>query len=362
MNRLDATSISLHAAAPAGGVALCAALGLPAGDTAPEWVHLLPAGEIVTADGRGPYRVPNLTALMAASLRGGDRLPIDENHATDLAAPNGLPAPARGWIVALEARADGLWGKVEWTPIGRRLVAGRAYRGISPVIQHRPNGEVLAILRASLVNKPNLRGLTALHQETTMDLLARLAAALSLAATVTEDEIVAKVTALHAEAGASATALQAALDPIARAAGLKAGADAAAVLAGVQQLATGGDKDVITGLQAELTAVTTRLNTLMETGKREKAQAYVDAEIKRGRVGLKPQRDRYIALHMADEANAVALIEALPVLGGAGEIVPATPPGREGEIALNAEQRAVAGLLGIPEDKMIETIKAERAA
>ncbi|MGG8896324.1 phage protease, partial [Escherichia coli] len=79
----------------------------------PEWINLLPAGAARTVDGRGPYTVASMAALIAASLQDGQKLPLDENHATDKGAVLGLPAPARGWIVALEAREDGLWGKVE---------------------------------------------------------------------------------------------------------------------------------------------------------------------------------------------------------------------------------------------------------
>jgi phage I-like protein len=145
-------------------------------------VHLLPAGAAIeTVDGRGPYRVADLARLAADSLGAGDRLPIDEAHATDLAAPEGRPAPARGWIVGLEARADGVWGRVEWTETGRQLLAEKAYRFLSPVIRHLKDGTVTAILRAALVNTPNLRGLAALNsQEPTMDFLAKLRAALGL--------------------------------------------------------------------------------------------------------------------------------------------------------------------------------------
>jgi hypothetical protein len=132
------------------------------GAGAPQWIHLLPAGTIRTADKRGPYVVKSMHAI-ASKLAPGDKLPIDECHSTDLAVPNGGSAPARGWIIALEARADGLWGKVDWTPSGRELVADRAYRGISPVILHDKSGNVLAILRASLTNTPNLQGLVTLH-------------------------------------------------------------------------------------------------------------------------------------------------------------------------------------------------------
>ncbi|MGO4561481.1 phage protease [Rhizobiales bacterium 3FA27D7] len=351
---------SLHSTVIA-NVALCAAVGLPEG--APDWVHLLPAGEIRTCDGRGPYRVPDAARLATVSLGAGERLPIDENHATDLAAPQGRPAPARGWIVELQARADGVWGRVEWTEDGRHLVTSRAYRGISPAIQHAADGTVTAILRASLVNRPNLRGLTTLHQETEMNpLLEKLLAALGLPAATTEEAALTAVTTLHAEKAKSSTAMQAALDPIAVALGLQAGIDAGAVLTGVQALATGnGGKDseqALTALQSELATVTKSLNSLQETTKREKAEAYVDGAIKAGRVGVKPLRDRYVAMHMADPAGTAELIAGLPVLGGGGEIVP--PPVPAGEIALQAEQRQAARLLGIAEKDYLATLKAER--
>jgi phage I-like protein len=361
-------TVSLHASSPDDAVALCAAVTLPADDgTAPEWVHLLPAGEIRTGDGRGPYRVRDTAALLSASLTPGDRLPIDENHATDLAAPRGEPAPARGWIVELQSRHDGVWGRVEWTAAGRRLVAGRAYRGLSPVIQHLKNGEVTAILRASLVNRPNLRGLTALHQETDMTLLEKLLKALGLSADTSEDQVVDKVTAMVAEAGKAKkdeTAMQAALSPIAKALGLAETASAEEVLASAQAVAKGGGSDdaAVTALQAELADVTRKLNTLTEATSREKAEAYVDGEIKRGRVGLKPVRDRYVTMHMSDPDGARALIEAMPVLGSGGSIVPQTPPAKEGEVSLNAEQIAVAKMLGQDPKDYAETIKAERAA
>jgi hypothetical protein len=53
------------------------------------------------------WRLVNAEQLSAQSLAAaGGKMPIDENHATDLAAPEGQPSPARGWIVALNARAD----------------------------------------------------------------------------------------------------------------------------------------------------------------------------------------------------------------------------------------------------------------
>ena len=70
--------------------------------------------------------------------------------------------------------ADGIWGKVEWTETGTALMADRAYRGISPVMVHDATGKVTAILRASLTNRPNLKGLATLHGELDMEPLAEL--------------------------------------------------------------------------------------------------------------------------------------------------------------------------------------------
>lgn len=356
--------IALCSAASAANVALCASIELAATAEAPEWVHLLPAGEIRTGDGRGPYRVVDAAALCAASLSAGEKLVLDENHATDLAAPRGESAPARGWIVELQPRTDGVWGKVEWTAHGRRLVAGRSYRGISPVITHRQDGLVTGLLRASLVNKPNLRGLTALHssQEKSMDLLAKLLTALGLPATTSEETLLTAITAMHAQQAKASTALQAALDPIGVAIGLQAGADASAVLAGVQQLKAGaGDAPTIVALQQEITTLGTQLATLKTDTARKAATAFVDAAIRAGTVSVKPLRDHYIARHMENPAQVETEINAFPKLGPSGtSIVPPAPA--NGEIALQAEDSAVARLLGIAPKAMAGTIQAEREA
>jgi phage I-like protein len=366
---LRRATLSLHAAAdtaPAGSVALCGPVAMAGDGGAPEWVQLLPAGEIATVDGRGPYRVRDAVTLAAASLPSGDRLVLDENHATDLAAPKGEPAPARGWIVALQARADGIWGKVEWTADGARLVGERAYRSISPVIRHLADGTVTAILRASLVNKPNLRGLAALHQENDMDkLLEQLLKALSLPAETTAEQLVQKVTALHAAQDTSATALQAALAPIAKAVGLAETADADAVLTGVQGIAaTAAGKatpEALQALQAELTGLGTQLNQLKSDGAKKAAETFVDGAIRAGKVGVKPLRDHYIAMHMTDASRVEKEIGALPALGPSGALE--TPPeSKNGEVSLNAEQRQAAKLLGVSEADYAKTLKAERDA
>lgn len=295
--------------------------------TAPEWIHLIPAGEIRTNDGRGPYRVNDMTALMAASLKAGDKLVLDSVHATDLAAPRGEDAPARGWIVELQARADGIWGRVEWTATGRRMVEDREYRGVSPVIAHRKDGTVVQLLRASLVNAPNFQGLKALHQEERrMDFRAKLLEVLGLGSDADDDAIVAAISSkLEAKSDDRAEALQSALGSIAVAVGLDGKAETSAIVAGVEQLkAAEGADERITALQAELAGVTTELSALRTDSKKKAAEAFVDGAIAAGRMGIKPVRDRYISMHMKNAAETEELVNAMPILE-AGRTLPTTP-------------------------------------
>lgn len=346
---------------------LCAAMPLPvAGDSVPEWIHVLPAGTFTGADGRGPYRVDDAQKLVTDSLEAMNGAGvIDESHATDWAVPRGGPAPARGWIKALEARNDGIWAKVEWTESGKALMADHAYRHISPAIRHTKDGKVLAILRASLVNSPNFRGLTALHQEQDMnELLAQLIAALGLPAETTAETAIERVTALHAAEGEASTSLQSALDPIAKAAGIDAGSDAATVLAGVQRLADAkpgeAGSTVVTALQAELKTVTEQLTSLQSAQATDKATAFVDGAIKAGRVGVKPLRDHYIARHAKDAEAVEKEINSFPILGPSGATIEPPKPGPDGGVSLNAPEREAALALGLDPKAYAETLKAER--
>jgi len=126
--------------------------------SAPKWIELLPAGDFAGRDGRGPFRLSNPAAVIAATdgLRMEAGLPIDYDHATDFAAPVGRPAPAAGWIRGIEVRKGALWGEVEWTRHGAAAVVTHEYRYISPVFEYSHDGEVQRLLRAALTNNPNL--------------------------------------------------------------------------------------------------------------------------------------------------------------------------------------------------------------
>lgn len=306
-----------------------------AGSGVPEWIHVLPSGEITTQDGRGPYRVPDMAAL-ADALNLGAKLAVDECHSTDLAAPKGAPAPARGWMTQFEARDDGLWARVEWTGQGRALMEDQAYNGISPVIVHRKDNTVIGLLRASLTNAPNLKGLTALHSQETTD-----------EGSTPMDWKTKLVELLKIDQDADDAAIESAL---------KKGLEAPGATAHSQEFDITTHPS-FTALQSELADVTKALNAQTETTARDKATAFVDSAIAEGRVGVKPARDTYIDMHMKDPAQAAKLIEALPILKSGttlhSELAPSADTG-----GFDAGDRQVMALMGLNEDEYQASQKA----
>lgn len=356
-------------------VTLCSPLPLPADadGVAPDWVHLVPAGDIATVDGRGPFQLENAAAVAAASMADGARLPLDENHAVDLAAPLGGPSPARGWIVEMQARADGLWGRVEWTAAGRALMADRAYRWISPAMLCDASHRVLRVIRASLVNNPNLKGLAALNgvegnTEPAMD-ATKLREALGLPAGADEAAILAAATAAKSAADAAATlsthaaAHAAALAGIGAAVGAAQGADGEAVLAAVRAAvdpAKAPSAAEAAALRAELNSVATQLAAMQGAAARDRAVAVVDAAIRAGRVGVKPLRDHYIARHIADPGAVETEFAALPALNAAAPARLAAPPAAGGD-ALDAVESEVVRLMGVDPKAFAATRNANAA-
>lgn len=131
----------------------------PLDGEAPEWVHILPAGRFSGADGRGPYQADTSSLLAEFTNRAKGRpLLIDFSHQS-MAAAGSTAGTAAGWVVEMQARDDGLWGRVEWTPAGRKALKNKDYRYLSPVFRHTANGTITSILNAGLVNNPNLSDL-----------------------------------------------------------------------------------------------------------------------------------------------------------------------------------------------------------
>ena len=173
--------------------------------TAPEWIELIPAGfDVQGRDGRA-WINPDPQGVVTATAADTHPLPLDWEHATENRAPQGLDAPAAGWIEETAVRDGGaIWGRVDWTLRGRTMVEAREYRFISPVFAYdKVTGVIRRLVSAALTNTPNLV-LTALNregatditreQEKPLSIATQLAAVLGLSAGATDDQIVNAVT------------------------------------------------------------------------------------------------------------------------------------------------------------------------
>jgi len=140
------------------------------------WAQLLPDAPIVKArDGRQwTYQPRDIIAAFAANK---GPLAVDYEHAQDLVAPSGRPAPAAGWITEISERAGSVWGKIEWTARAAEQIADKSYRFLSPSISHDSNRKIVGLAGAALVNRPALylKPLDGMSPDDTRDLAVSLA-------------------------------------------------------------------------------------------------------------------------------------------------------------------------------------------
>ncbi|MFC3074684.1 phage protease [Shinella pollutisoli] len=324
-----------------------------AGADAPEWLQLLPAASFVGADGRGPYAAPDAAAIVARFQAEGRRLPVDENHSIDLAGKAGHPSPARGWIVELQARADGVWGKVEWTEEGRSLVAGKSYGFVSPVFFHsrsKPH-RIGSIERVALTNDPNLPFLKSLHSKEDQTMLEELRKALGLPETADEAAVMTAVTAAHA-ASTSHAALMA---RIAEAAGVAKDVAADDLVKAVQARGASPTSETENAeLKAQVVSLQSQISTLVTSTAREKAEATVDQAIKDGKI-VPALRDHMIARHMKAPAEVETEIQHLVSIN-AGGLGGRKPP--EGGDTATSDELSVAAVMGVDPEAFKKEHKA----
>ncbi len=266
----------------------------------PDWVHLLPVGAFSGVDGRGPYRVEDAQALITHSMEAeGGKLPIDENHATDRALISGGPAPAVGWIVELHARADGIWGRVDWTKSGRAMVADHAYRGISPAFA-APGGVVTRIARASLTNAPNLK-INTLHttqKEPAMLPLEDVLKALGLPATTTKEQVIA-----HLKEMKGCMSMHSQLAPLA---GLDASVSPEALVTGLRAKLS----DVSTHSQQQIEALTGQIAELKAAGALAASTHAIEQAARTKVISAETKAD-LITLHTTNPQAAERIITGL---------------------------------------------------
>lgn len=137
------------------------------------WYQLAPIGEFPHAGAKVTQLVDAAACTAMANRFREDAaranfpgLLVDYDH---FSMDTDKSSRAAGWIVNVEARSDGLWGRINWTRRGLEDVQGGDYRFLSPVWDRRdcePAGDgrvrPLRISNAAVTNDPNLKGIAPL--------------------------------------------------------------------------------------------------------------------------------------------------------------------------------------------------------
>jgi phage I-like protein len=288
MSKRPATSFSPDdPTASLGVLALPVTLAAGEGGTAaPEWIQIAPRGRVEARDGRSFAFNPE--ALVSRFDTDGIDIPVDLDHS---AAYGFSEAKVVGWIDRLDARPDGLYGRVDWLADGRAVLAARTRRYVSPSIRHNEDGTATWIHSVALVAAPALSmpALASADPDQPEDpRMKTIAATLGLAETSTEAAVLAALNA---------------------------------------RLAATVDKAVHDQALANLAATTDRLKdvetqfaALAAAGHQAKVDAVLDAALKDKRI-VPAQREQYARLAATPEGldQVKAIIDASPaVLGASG--------------------------------------------
>ena len=192
-------------------------------------VQLSPFGDFILRDGgkrSGTVQRCNRAAFeaMVANWKAdGERdILVDVDHAS----ATGGSTEAAAWAKNLRVEDDGLCADFELTPRGRELVEGKCYRFVSPGWTLADDGTPIALCSVALTNRPNLPVKPVVNADDAggrdpddpnnatkgnpaMD-LKKIAAALGLPETATEDEVIAAIASMkEAEAQAAEEAANA---------------------------------------------------------------------------------------------------------------------------------------------------------
>ncbi|PWE52147.1 hypothetical protein DEM27_32630 [Metarhizobium album] len=286
--------------------------GAVAAKRGPEWIKVAPRGAFTARDGRKFDVDPE---LLTTRFEADDvDLPIDIDHSTVKRTLFGETAPAVGWISKLEARADGLYGRVEWLDEGLRVLAARTHRYISPVLRHDEKGKVYWLHSAALVAAPaaSMPAVASadLTTETETPMLKAIAAALGLSEDANDASCLAAI------------------------AGLKGRIDPAVHQAALTNVAT----------------LTTELETFKAAGRKEKVDALLESALTAKKI-TPAQRTAYEALCATDDGfgQVKTLIETLGTGLGPSGLDDKSAPGKVS--ALSAEDRAIIKEMGLTEEE-----------
>lgn len=182
------------------------------------WVHLASIGEHPHDNGEEAVVQVVDSAAVDRMVRefqaeGRPRL-LDFDHESRDASKSTVAA---GWVEEVQARANGLWGRVRWSDQGQLAVGNGRFRFISPVWTVTKLGgdrvRPVRLLDAALTNQPNLSGMLpisnrGLGPQTTNTTMKTVAALLGLNDAAAEEQISSAVRNLQEETKANRAALE----------------------------------------------------------------------------------------------------------------------------------------------------------
>ena len=159
-----------HAPAACIAIAACAFAAAPVDAGAGRvLLQLTPAQDFTPSDGRAmdvpAWRINAATAQRVIAAFNSAQPPvIDYEHQTLNKEKNGQPAPAAGWIHALQwIEGKGLHAIAELTEKALQQIKAGEYRYFSPVIQYSAKtGEITKVLMGALTNNPAIHGMAAI--------------------------------------------------------------------------------------------------------------------------------------------------------------------------------------------------------
>ncbi|MFD2033079.1 phage protease [Ancylobacter dichloromethanicus] len=174
---------------------------LDAGGAAPAWIKVTPAGRVTTRDGRSYAFDP--AALVARFTSDAISIPVDLDHSVPRKAMFGEAGTVVGWAPELEARADGLYARIDWLEAGKAALAARTHRFVSPTFHHDDVGNAtwlhsVALVPAPALAMPAVASAGGSPQED-QPMLKKIAAALGLSDAADETACLSALASLKAE-------------------------------------------------------------------------------------------------------------------------------------------------------------------
>ena len=308
------------------------------GDAAlPEWIQIIPAGPaIVARDGR--RFVNDLPDDVIAAFAADEKLiPIDIEHATEIHAPKGEPAPAYGWVGELENRDGSIWGRVEWNMDGEFAILAKRYRYLSPAFTHlKSDKRVLQITSVALTNNPALKLKALFHNQpqpgrnSDMDLTA-LCRKLGLNESASMASIIAAVETLQGE---RETALNSANNP------------------DLEQFVPRADHDKVV---AERDEATTALASVRKEAQDTEIESVVAGAIKDGKIA--PASKDY---HIAQCRSDGGIDRFKTYIASAPKVIADTDPGEDmpggDPVQLTDTQKAIASQTGLSNEEFAKSL------